>query len=148
MEEINDPKMEAVLRKLRVNTPWWKIKEMYEQWENTYKADAHQNIGQQAFEHFATVFHFKSRTADKCRGELMYWLKQHQEFYNDNLEIVYNRMKSKLEEFQSMQLQSGCVNVIEYINWMPQYGGYIFAPGRAKQQDTFHKDGNVPYMFG
>ena len=147
-EGIEDAKMEAVLRKLRVSTPWYRIKEMYDNYENVFKADAHQNIGQEAFQHLSSVFHFKFRTAEKCRGELMHWLKNHPEFYNDDLKVVYDRMVQKRDEFQQMQLQAGCQNLIDYINWLPQYGGYIFAPGRAKQQDEFHKDGNVPYILG
>lgn len=145
---IDDAKMEAVLRKLRVNAPWWKIKETYENWENIYKPDAHPTISQEAFQHLATVFHFKNRTADKCRGELMHWLKLHAEFYNDDLKVVYDRMVEKRDELVTMQRNMGMDNIIEYINWMPQYGGFIFAPGRAREQDQFHKDGNVPYAFG
>ena len=145
---IDEQKMEAVLRKLRSTLPWWKIKETYENWENTYKADAHQDISQEAFQHLSTVFHFKNRTADKCRGELMHWLKQHQEFYNDDLKVVYDRMVEKRDEYQQMQTMAGVLNPTPYINWLPQYGGYVFGPGRARQQDQFHKDGNVPYPFG
>ena len=147
-DEVNEMKMDAVLRKLRVSVPWYRIKELYDNFENVFKADAHQNIGEAAFKHFATVFHFKFRTADKCRGELMYWLKNHQEFYNDDLKIVYDRMVQKRDELQQQQIQMGCSTPIPYINWMPQYGGYIFGTGRAKQEDEFHRDANVPYIFG
>ena len=147
-DEINDMKMDAVLRKLRVSVPWWKIKEAYDNWEDIFKADAHQNLGQEAFEHLSTVFHFKFRTAEKCRGELMYWLKNHPEFYNDDIRVVYERMREKRDDFQKMQEQMGCTNFIEFINWIPQYGGYIFGPGRAKQQDEFHKETQMPYIFG
>ena len=143
-----DEKMEATLKACGVKCPWWKIKDTYEKIDNMFKPDAFPYFTDEAFEHLNEVFHFKSRTMDRCRTEFMTWLKKHQEFYNDNLEVVYNRMKETLASYQQYQQEQGIAHVIEYINWIPQYGGYVFSAGRAKQQDQYYKETDSSYRWG
>ena len=144
---VEDEKMMDVLRHMRVQAPWQKIKETYENWENTFKQDHFKFLMLNDFQILSEVFYFKSDALDKCRGELIYFLRNHQEFYNDNIEVVYTRMQERKELHNTELAQMG-KSPIPFINWFPQYGGKIaHAKSRRNAEYDWHKRNQIEFAL-
>ena len=52
---------------------------------------------------------------------MIYFLRQNQQFYNDDIRVVYDRLCAAREEFNT-----GRPNPIPFVNWIPEYGGPLF----------------------
>ena len=140
-------KLYAVLQFLKVRVPWAKICELYEKWEDTYKEDHYKTLGLEDLRRFSDVFFFKQDSIVKCRNELIYFLRNHQEFYNDDPAIVFNRMQEARDEFNQERENQGAATV-PFINWIPNYGGIIaYSRNRAGAETNWHKINEVEFAL-
>ena len=145
--EIDDAKMAEVLKYMRVQTPWEKIKALYENWEDIFKENHFKNLGLADLHVLSAVFYFKGEEVEHCTNQFIYFLRNHQEFYNDNIVIVFQRMQSALEEFNTEALENG-QKVVPFINWLPDFGGKItYKPIRNKAEYEWHKENDVPFAL-
>lgn len=113
-------------------------------YDNTYKKTGLTSVTLEQVKKLSTIFYFRHRDFTSMRKQLMAWLKDYPQFYNDDIEVVYNRMIQKLHEYQHFQLQQHHLRqVCPYINWVPEFGGNVL-PSRPTQ-DQWHKQQSVPY---
>lgn len=141
---MNDSVMEAVLKYHKVRASWGDIKATYDNWTNVYKHDHFQFLSLFEAQQMAQVFHFKSGDLYRCRNELMNFLSKHKQFYNDNLEIVYQRMVAAREEYNT---KLAAINKlpIPFINWIPIYGGSVQASIQRNAEMEWHRRNQVAF---
>ena len=144
---VEDEKMVAVMRHLRVRTPWCEIKDCYENWDDVFKLDHYKFITYGDMMNLSQVFHFKGKDMTRSRNEFIYFLKNHQEFYNDDLQVVYQRMYDAREEYNNVRAEAGNLP-IPFINWIPEYGGTILdQKTRMGAEAKWHHENGVPYCL-
>lgn len=114
-------------------------------YENTWKKTGLNNVTLEQVKKLATIFYFRNREFSSMRKQLLSWLKDYPQFYHDDIEVVYERMRQKLHEYQQQQLARYPLRqVCPFINWVPSYGGNVL-PAR-QTQDQWHKTQSVPYL--
>ena len=144
---VEDEKMSAVLKYMRVQTPWANIREKYENWENTFKLDHFKFISFLDIQKLGDVFYFKGKDLGKCRGEFIYFLKNHQEFYNDDIAVVFVRMCEAREVCNTERAEQGKLP-IPFVNWIPEYGGAVVdSRSRNQSERDWHARNGVPFAL-
>ena len=145
--EVHDDKMRQVLKHCHVKAAWEDIKTLYENWEDTYKEDHFKNLAIADLQILSAVFFFKGEEVENCTNQFIYFLRNHQRFYNDDIHIVFQRMQMALEEFNTEALANGH-KVVPYVNWIPAFGGKItYRPIRNKAEYEWHKDNDEPFAL-
>jgi hypothetical protein len=144
---VEDEKMVAVMRHLHVRTPWSEIKGCYENWDDVFKQDHYKFISYGDMLNLSQVFYFKGKDMARSRNEFIHFLRNHQEFYNDDLQIVYQRMCEAREQYNTVRAEAGNLP-IPFINWIPEYGGTILdQKSRMGAEAKWHHDNAVPYCL-
>ena len=144
MTLVEDEKMVAVLSYLGSRMTWEKIRDTYENWADIFKPDRFKWLGLRDLDELAKVFYFKGQDIARCRNEFIYFLKQYQEFYNDNIEIVFQRMVEAREAYNTHLAQSGHLP-IPFVNWIPDYGGRIQGSKRHQGEMEWHRENQIPF---
>ena len=141
--ELN--KLFAVFRYLRVQTSFEKIMETYDHWADIFKKEPFSALTMEQLEQLGEVFFFKTDGIQRCRNEFMYFIKQNQEFYNDELPVVIDRLKNARERYNLAHPND---EAIPFINWIPIYGGKIqHAKTRAQAEYDWHKRYQAPFAL-
>ena len=130
---VDDQIMQDVFDRLKIrNVSWNSVKNYVEDYENQYKDDVLQeSITLGIIQEFDKVFYWGDYnvTFETAKAKLIDWIRKHKEFYNDNLEITYNRMVETIErenaEIRAALRRNAKWKKIPYINWLPGYGGMI-----------------------
>ena len=144
---VEDAKMTSVMKHLRVRTPWNDIKECYQNWADVFKMDRYKFITPHDVLQLSRVFHFKGKDLGKARTEFIYFLRIHQEFYNDDIEVVYGRMCSARDEYNDNRAAEGKLP-IPFINWIPEYGGTLLdTRTQASAEANWHHENGIPYCL-
>ena len=128
-----DEMMQDIFTRMKIrNISWGQIKNYAENYSNQYKDDVLQRIlTLNVLVEFDKIFYWGdvNITYDGAKHKLIDWIRKHKEFYNDNPEVIYNRMLSVIEEDNRVLRQSLRKNQkwedIKYINWLPRWGGMI-----------------------
>ena len=143
---IDNKKMQEVFNYHKLRIPWNKIQETYDRWEDVYKHDRVQSWTLVELLQLKQVFHFTGTTFLACKNQFTNWLSKHQEFYNDDINVICQRMQRELDNFNTRTNLN-----VPYLNWLPQFGGLIQASNpraeiqwRQKNQVPFELDGNIP----
>ena len=144
---VEDEKMISVMKHLRVKTPWSEIKDLYEKWDDVFKYDHFKFLTYCDMMNLSQVFHLKGKDMNRARNEFIYFLKNHQEFYNDDLQVVYQRMCEAREQYNTIRAEAGNLP-IPFINWIPEYGGTILDQrSRMGAEAKWHCENGIPYCL-
>ena len=139
---FNDQRMNEVLRLLKIKHSWEEIREMTENYENIYKHDHLMRMPLNAILLFNDIFDYgENATFERCRNCLIDWLSKHKEFYNDNANIVHERMVQARERYYN---ETG--TQYPFINWIPEYGGMI-RKYSSWAQEKWHKKEKIDFFL-
>ena len=142
LDSVDDAKMQAVISSFKIRAAnWQEIKQRYQNWESIYKHDVMKALRCEQIQQLQDVFDFKGVTLDKCRNELVNWISQHKEFYNDNIERIREKIQLTLEEFNQIN-----GTAVPYINWLPDYGGMI-QMHKSGEEIRWRRKNNVPFAL-
>ena len=93
---------------------------IYDNWENIYKESRLKELTLQECIQIASVIGVKSDRLTGARNEIIYFLRNNQQFYNDDVGVMCERMHDALRRAnESSQVKSPA------LNWLPEYGGII-----------------------
>ena len=135
--------MQAVFNHFKIKVPWNDVRIASENWSNVYKHERLRSMGLEGIQLFHDIFYWGDDyiTLDRCRNKLIDWLSKHKEFYNDDANIVHERMIRARNE---ANVRYG--TTFPFINWIPEYGGML----RQIQQfpeNKWHKKDKVPFFL-
>lgn len=138
--------MQDTFDRLKIkNVSWNTVRTYVEDYTNQYKDDVLQeSITLGIIQEFDNVFYWGdfNITFETAKAKLIDWIRKHKEFYNDDLEITYNRMVEALRvanaEMKAALPPRRKWTNIPYINWVPEYGGMIRG-NRNYCERHFHK---------
>jgi hypothetical protein len=135
--------MNQVFQHLKIKKSWEEVENLYYNWPNYYKHDRYKNLSVQELEAISQVFEFKSNIIYTRRNQFIDFLSKNKEFYNDDLDIVINRMIKKRDELAT---QYGYV--LPCLNWYPEYGGMMQDPKIMRNRELNYRDNNnIPYTL-
>ena len=141
-----DAMMEDVFDRLKIKKASWnEVKNYAENYADMYKDEVLQDsLTLEILMNFDAVFYWGDHniTAERARAKLIDWIRKHKEFYNDDPEIMFNRMVEILKvenaKWKAKQRPNAKWTDIPYINWLPGYGGMIRGD-RFNVEHQFHK---------
>ena len=143
MANIDAATMNEVFKHLKIKKTWEEVTKMYLDWDNVYKHDQFQYLDPEELRQISSVYEFKSPIIYMQRRQFIDFLSKNKEFYNDNLDIVIDRIRGKLQE---LSVRYG--HALPYINWYPEYGGMMQDPKIMKTREAdWRKLNNIPYML-
>ena len=130
---FEDGMMQDIFTRMKIrNVSWDEIKNYAENYSDQYKDDVLQEmLTLEALVQFDKVFYWGDAniTYDVARHKLIDWIRKHKEFYNDDPEVIYNRMVEIIEhdnkELRKNLRKNQKWKDIKYINWLPRWGGMI-----------------------
>ena len=135
--------MEEVFRHLKIKKSWEEVENLYYNWPNYYKHDRYKNLSVPELQAISQVFEFKSNIIYTQRNQFIDFLSKNKEFYNDDLDIVIDRMIKKRDE---LARQYGYV--LPHLNWYPEYGGMMQDPQIMRNRElNYRNDNNIPYTL-
>ena len=109
-------------------------------WSNVFKEKRLKELTYEEVCRLSEVFYFKTNELDKMRNEIAYWLRNHQPFYNDNIELMCNRMR----EAVIVEAEATGQAQFPYINWIPRFGGLMkVAAPKYQTQLQFIRNNNI-----
>ena len=143
--EVDDEKMATVLKFLHLRKDWAEIKQVYENWEDTFKENHFKKLGLEDLRILSEVFFFKGESLESNVNQFICFLRRNQQFYNDNIETVFNRMRVTLDAFNAQARDRG-EREYPFINWLPAFGGKLqHGPTRNKAEYDWHRRNKVPF---
>ena len=138
---IDAETMNQVFKHLKIKKNWNEVQELYENWANCYKHDRYQNLSSQELQAITQVFDFKSNIIYTQRNKFIDFLAKNKEFYNDDLDVVIERMKNRRDE---LAIQYGYE--LPCINWYPEYGGMLQDPRMMRNRErNWRENHNIPF---
>ena len=138
---IDAETMNQVFKYLKIKKNWNEVQELYENWANCYKHDRYQNLSSQELQAITQVFDFKSNIIYTQRNKFIDFLAKNKEFYNDDLDVVIERMKNRRDE---LAIEYGYA--LPYINWYPEYGGMLQDPRMMRNRErNWRENHNIPF---
>ena len=138
---IDAARMQEVFKHLKIKKNWEEVEELYNNWSDQYKHDRYQNMSYIELQQVSNIFCFKTNVIYKQRNQFVDFLAKNKEFYNDNLEIVIQRLIKKRDEL-AVRYGYAC----RYINWYPDFGGMLYDPRIMRNREyEWRSNNNIPY---
>ena len=138
---IDAARMQEVFKHLKIKKSWEEVAEVYQRWDDQYKHSRYQDMSFIEAQQLSNVFFFKSNNLYKQRNQFVDFLSKNKEFYNDNLEIVIQRLIKKRDEL-AVRYGYAC----RYINWYPDFGGMLYDPKIMRNREyEWRSNNNIPY---
>ena len=133
--------MNQVFKYLKIKKDWNEVQELYQNWANCYKHDRYQNLSVQELQAISQVFEFKTNIIYTQKNKFIDFLAKNKEFYNDDLDVVIERMRKRRDE---LAIEYG--HTLPYINWYPEYGGMMQDPRMMRNRERNWKENhNIPF---
>lgn len=94
---------------------------------------------------FRCIFHFTAETSLGCKNQLIKFVSTYQEFYHDDVTQMIQTMQRKVAEFHHQYSCHPNALSINYVNWLPPYGGIILnrKAALAEKREVFEA-GPIP----
>ena len=132
--------LDEILKYKRCQTSAEEIFRLARNWSNVFKERRLKELTYEDVCSFSRVFYFKSNDLDRMRNELIFWLRNNKGFYNDNVELMCNRMQEAVD----MEAEATGQVRFPYINWIPRYGGMMkIAIPKNRTQLQFIRMNNI-----
>ena len=132
---ITQPKLQEILTFKKARITAQEIFDLCRSWDDVYKEDRLKEMPYDDIVRFSDVFLFKGVDLSHCRNELVYWIRNHKDFYNDHPEIMRQRMLDALNDINAEREEQG-VDPFPAINMIPQYGGRMQKSGNGAFQEN------------
>ena len=115
----------------------------YDNWENIYKENRLKQLTLEECVEIAKVIGVRSERLAGARNEIIYFLRNNQKFYNDNVNVMCERMRVALQKAN----EEGNVRS-PALNWLPEYGGIIQDRRAALTAERIWRSGHqIPYSI-
>jgi hypothetical protein len=120
--ELNEERMNAVLKKLRTTVKWNDIMEAYENYLPKYNKKILDDLNVDDLREFNKVFYFKSNTIQGCKSELHRFLN---DFWKHFASTTIEGVCENMERYRDIHNEENPKQKRLFVNWIPKLGGVL-----------------------
>lgn len=124
-------RFEEVLKHLRSRLIPGEIWRVYDNWENIYKEHRLRQLTIEECIAMGGVIGVKAPRLAGIRNEIIYFIRNHQQFYNDDVSVMCERMREALD-----QANEKAGRECPVLNWLPEFGGLVQDAMAARSAET------------
>lgn len=137
---IDEDRLDLVFKLFKKKIDPKVICHAYRHYEDIYKHDLLRQASLEDLAGFSDVFYFQRETFEGCKRQFIDFISKHKEFYNDDPEVMHDRMMETLNEINENRENDGLAPV-PFINLLPAYGGKVANKKALKQcMMNFYRD--------
>lgn len=124
-------KFEAVLKHMHSRLVPEEIWRVYDNWQDIYKEKRLRELTLEECITMSQVIGVKSARLTNIRNEIIYFMRNHQQFYNDDVQVMCQRLREALN-----QANERAGRECPVLNWLPEFGGLVQDPMAARSAET------------